>query len=849
MRVPENWLRQWVRTDASAEQMADALTMAGLEVESLEALAPAFTGVKVAFIESAERHPNADRLQVCQVRVNEGEPSRQIICGAPNARAGLWVACAVDGAVLPGDFRIKIAKMRGVESQGMLCSSKELGLSDEREGIVELNALQNLILGQDLRDALGLDDKVLEIKLTPNRPDCLSIRGVARELSAILAQPLAEQPEFQQSQSLQAAPKLAEAPRISVRDEARTAGSALCGRFSSRIIRGVDASQPTPAFIRQRLEQAGQRSISILVDLSNYVMLALGRPTHIFDLDLIEPLHDAQLEVRWAREGEQFELLNGSSPLLEPSFGVIADSKGPVALAGIMGGQRTAVSTTTKNILLEAAFWWPDAIRGRSQKLKFSSDAGYRFERGVSAESTVEELELLTALILEHCGGDWGPLSDIQIESPARPPVELRHHRLERLMGISYAAGEVLSVFARLGLRCQATGEGPETLYRVQPSADRFDLECEEDLVEEVARIVGFDRIPLRAPSALLQARLAPETSRSIHGLRTQMAGLGYHEAVTYGFTDSRLAQWFVDSPDSLLKLLNPIASQFDVLRPSIVTGLLRVAAENQARQEQRIRLFEIGRIFSRKPEPGDVADTLSVPGVWQPQRLAAFASGLAFPLQWGLESRAVDFFDLKGDIQQLGLLEAIGSQQHESADAIALRVRPLAEHEASKSYRFLHPGRSALVIDPSEKVYGWFGELHPSLLNELELQPGSLALELDLELLVKQPWPSVVSPSRFPSMERDLAFILPKAVSLSQVMGAIKVVKNQSKQYDKLVNFMLFDQYTGQGINSDEKSLAFRFLFQDTEKTLEVQEVDQLLGEITKKVVKDCQARLRGAS
>jgi phenylalanyl-tRNA synthetase beta chain len=849
MRVPESWLRQWVPTDASAEQMADALTMAGLEVESLEALAPAFTGVKVAFIESAERHPNADRLQVCQVRVNEGEPSRQIICGAPNARAGLWVACAVDGAVLPGDFRIKIAKMRGVESQGMLCSSKELGLSEESEGIVELNALQSLTLGQDLRDALGLDDKVLEIKLTPNRPDCLSIRGVARELSAILAQPLAPQPEFQQSSLLQEVPKLAEPPRIAIRDEARIAGSALCGRFSSRIIRGVDASQPTPAFIRQRLEQAGQRSISILVDLSNYVMLALGRPTHIFDLDLIEPLQDAQLEVRWAREGEQFELLNGSSPVLGPSFGVIADSKGPVALAGIMGGQRTAVSTATKNILLEAAFWWPDAIRGRSQKLKFSSDAGYRFERGVSAESTVEELELLTALILKYCGGDWGPVNDIQIESPARLPVHLRHHRLERLMGISYATDEVLSVFARLGLRCQSTGEGPETIYQVQPSAERFDLECEEDLVEEVARIVGFDRIPLRAPSALLQARLAPETSRSIHTLRAQMANLGYHEAVTYGFTDSKLAQWFVSNPNSLLKLLNPIASQFDVMRPSIVAGLLRVANENQARQEQRIRLFEIGRVFSRQPDPGIVADAMSVPGVWQPQRLAAFASGLAFPLQWGLESRAVDFFDLKGDLQQLGLLEATGLQQYSSADAADIRVRPLTEHEASESYRFLHPGRSALVIDPSEQVCGWFGELHPSLLNELELQSGSLALELDLELLVKQPWPSVVSPSKFPSMERDLAFILAKAVPLSQVIGAIKDVKNQSKQYDKLVNFMLFDQYVGQGINSDEKSLAFRFLFQDTEKTLEVQEVDDLLGEITKRVVTDCQARLRGAS
>lgn len=846
MRVPENWLRQWVPTDASAEQIADALTMAGLEVESLEPLAPEFTGVKVARIESAERHPNADRLQVCQVRVNESEPCRQIICGAPNARAGLWVACAVDGAILPGDFRIKVAKMRGVESQGMLCSSKELGLSEDSEGILELNAFENLSLGQDLREALGLNEKILEIKLTPNRPDCLSIRGVARELSAILAQPLAEQPEFQQSQSLQSAPKLAEAPRIAVRDEAKTAGSALCGRFSSRIIRGVDASRPTPGYIKQRLEQAGQRSISILVDLSNYVMLALGRPTHIFDLDLIEPLHDAQLEVRWAREGEQFELLNGNSPALGSFFGVIADAKGPVALAGIMGGQRTAVSTATKNILLEAAFWWPDAIRGRCQKLKFSSDAGYRFERGVSAESTVEELELLTELILKHCGGDWGPVNDTQIESPDRPPVQLRHHRLERLMGISYATDEVLSVFSRLGLSCQSSGEGPETIYRVQPSPERFDLECEEDLVEEVARIIGFDRIPLRAPTAALQARLAPETSRSIHTLRAQMAGLGYHEAVTYGFTDSTLAQWFVDSPESLLKLLNPIASHFDVMRPSIVAGLLRVAAENQTRQEQRIRLFEIGRVFIRKTE--QVADSLSVPGVRQPQRLAALASGLTLPLQWGLESRVVDFFDLKGDLHQLGLLQASGLTQIPT-DARTLGVRALSESEASSTYRFLHPTRSALIVNAKELVCGWFGELHPSLLSELELQAGCLALELDLEPLIERPWPTVVSPSKFPSMERDLAFILPKSVPLSQVTDCINSLKNNSKQYDKLVNFMLFDQYTGQGVNSDEKSLAFRFLFQDTEKTLEDQDVDQLLGEITKKIVKDCQARLRGAS
>ncbi len=847
MRVPENWLRQWVPTDASAEQIADALTMAGLEVESLEPLAPAFSGVKIARIESAERHPNADRLQVCQVRLNEAEPCRQIICGAPNARAGLWVACAIDGAFLPGDFRINVAKMRGVESQGMLCSSKELGLSDDSEGIIELNALDNLTLGQDLRDALGLDQQVLEIKLTPNRPDCLSVRGVARELAAILARPMAAQPEFQGSQAMQAPPKLAETPRIAIRDEARTPGSALCGRFSSRIVRGVDASRPTPAYIRQRLEQAGQRSISILVDLSNYVMLALGRPTHIFDLDRIEPLHDAQLEVRWAREGEQFELLNGSSPLLGPSFGVIADAKGPVALAGIMGGQRTAVSTETKNILIEAAFWWPDAIRGRSQKLKFSSDAGYRFERGVSAESTAEELELLTALIVEHCGGEWGPVNDMAIAQPERPAVSLRHHRLQRLMGMNYSTDEVLSVFARLGLACQSRGEGDDTVYNVQPSADRFDLECEEDLVEEVARIIGFDRIPLRSPSAELQARIAPEASNSVHDLRAQLAGLGYHEVVTYGFTDSKLAQWFTGDTKSLLKLLNPIASHFDVMRPSIVAGLLRVACDNQTRQEQRIRLFEIGRVFRRRQDLD--ADNWSVPGVHQPLKLAAFVCGPAFPRQWSLETRPADFYDLKGDLQQLGVLQALDSVQTVPDQPWALWVRAPEAGEAAASYAFLHPGRAALLMSAQSQVCGWFGELHPSLLAELELPPGSLALELDLYPIVQRPSPSLVAPSKFPSMERDLAFILPKGVPLSQVTHSIESLKAQSKQYDKLINFMLFDQYTGQGINSDEKSLAFRFLFQDTEKTLEDQDVDQLIGEITNRVIQDCQARLRGAS
>ena len=846
MRVPENWLRNWVPTDATAEQIADSLTMAGLEVESLEPLAPEFTGVKVARIESAERHPNADRLQVCQVRVFEGESCRQIICGAPNARAGLVVACAVDGAVLTGDFRIKVAKMRGVESQGMLCSSKELGLSEKSEGILELNAVENLTLGQDLREALGLNEKIFDIKLTPNRTDCLSIRGVARELSAILAQPLTQQPELQTSEALQRTPKLAETPRVVIRDEAKTPGSALCGRFSSRIIRGVDASRPTPEFIRQRLEQAGQRSISILVDLSNYVMLALGRPTHIFDLDLIDPLHDAQLEVRWAREGERFELLNGSSPELSPSFGVIADATGPVALAGIMGGQRTAVSHTTQNILIEAAFWWPDAIRGRSQKLKFSSDAGYRFERGVSAESTAEELEVLTSLILQYCGGDWGPVSDIHIASPKRLPVCLRHHRLERLMGMSYATDEVEAVFARLGLSCQTSGETSETVYQVQPKADRFDLECEEDLVEEVARIIGFDRIPLRAPGATLQARIAPETSRSLHTIRGQIAGLGYQEVVTYGFTDSKLAAWFVSNTSSLLPLLNPIASHFDVMRPSILAGLLRVASENQARQELRIRLFEVGRVFLRDPD--QLATGLAVPGVSQPKRVAGFANGPAAPLQWALTSRDVDFYDLKGDLQQLGVFDAVHVQPSLDKPAL-MSTRSLTESEATLSYRFLHPGRSTLLVGSDDRCRGWFGELHPNLLAELELQPGSLAFEIDLELLSRRAWPSVTVPSRFPAIERDLAFVLSKSVPLSLITETIKKIKIQSKQYDKLINFTLFDQYTGQGINSDEKSLAFRFLFQDTEKTLEDQEVDQLLGEITERITKDCQARLRGVS
>jgi phenylalanyl-tRNA synthetase beta chain len=824
MRISEEWLRSWVNPSLSTEALADQLTMAGLEIEDIHRRAPPFTGVVLGHILSAEQHPNADRLRVCSVDIGAAAPL-QIVCGAPNARSGLFVACATEGAILPGGFAIKRAKMRGVESQGMLCSAKELGLSDESQGILELPAPQvTQALGQDIRVLLDLDAVTFEIKLTPNRADCLSVQGVARELSALThtaitpPQRARVSPHQQVSTPVIALPEKAHIPR-------------LCGRFSARIIRGVNARVPTPDWMRARLEAAGQRSISLLVDLSNYIMLELGQPTHIFDLDKLVPLADASqahLVVRWASSGESIALLNDQTVQLDSSHGIILDGAGPVAIAGIMGGARTAVSDETQNILIESAFWWPDAIRGRAQKLKFSTEAGHRFERGVDPSQTVANLEALSALVLELCGGEAGPIADQQIEVPERAAVRIRAERCSRIVGRPISPQQIHNVLNALGFELTDTQDPSGPAFMALAPAHRFDIEIEEDLVEEVARVLGFEHIEARPPLATLQMRVLPESVRSVFDLRQNLVDAGYHEAVTYSFIDEDQAKCFA-AHEALIHLLNPIAAQLSTMRPSLTPGLVGVLQSNLARQETRVRLFEIGRIFQRDSSVSTGPWTVS--GVAQPTRLGLLAYGTAMPEQWGEASRRSDFFDLKGDIERLCAPAPISTEPIPAGHAL---------------HKVLHPGRSALVIREGQCI-GWMGECHPSLQQVWGLPQSALLAELDLPPLMERDLPAPKLLSRFPSMQRDLALVVDQSVSAGVMLEKFWSARASLKGGHLLQSVSLFDHYRGLGLADHEKSLAFRFVLQDTEKTLEDAEVEGLLEALLNLASSRFSARLRG--
>jgi phenylalanyl-tRNA synthetase beta chain len=826
MRIPEEWLRSWVNPSLSTEALADRLTMAGLEIEDIHRRAPPFTGVVLGKILTAEQHPNADRLRVCTVDVGAHAPL-QIVCGAPNARSGLFVACATEGAILPGDFAIKRAKMRGVESQGMLCSAKELGLSEESQGILELPAPQAPhALGQNLRTLLDLDAVTFEIKLTPNRADCLSVLGVARELCALTATGLTPPVRSQVK-------PLAEVPSPVIELASASVVPRLCGRFSARIIRGVNARVPTPDWMRARLEAAGQRSISLLVDLSNYVMLELGQPTHIFDLDTLVPVANeshAQLSVRWARAGESIALLNDQTVELDSSHGIILDGAGPVAIAGIMGGARTAVSDETQNILIESAFWWPDAIRGRAQKLKFATEAGHRFERGVDPSQTAANLEALSALVVELCGGQAGPIADQCIELPTREAVRIRADRCSRIVGRPISAVQIHNVLSALGFELTDAQDPSGPAFMALAPAHRFDIEIEEDLVEEVARVLGFEHIEARPPLATLQMRVLPESVRSAFDLRQNLVDGGYHEVVTYSFIDDEQAKVFAPE-EELIRLLNPIAAHLSTMRPSLTPGLLGVLQSNLARQETRVRVFEMGRTFRRNDAVS--AGPWTVSGIEQPLRLGLLAYGTAMPEQWGETARRADFFDLKGDIERLCAPMSISTEPIPAGHAL---------------HKVLHPGRSALVTLAGQSI-GWIGECHPSLQQGWGLPQAALLAELDLPPLTERGLPAPKSLSRFPSVQRDLALVVDQSVAAGAMLEKFWSARASLKAGHLLQSVSLFDHYRGIGLADHEKSLAFRFVLQDTEKTLEDAEVEGLLDALLHLASSRFSARLRGAA
>jgi phenylalanyl-tRNA synthetase beta chain len=814
MQFPESWLRAFCNPALNTQELAELLTMSGLEVEELRPVAPPFHGIVVAEILTAEQHPNADKLRICSVNVggsfNNGEPL-QIVCGAPNARVGIKVPLATVGAELPpGEdgkpFKINVGKLRGVESFGMLCSARELKLSEEHGGLLELAA--DAQIGQDIRAHLNLDDTLFTLKLTPNLAHALSVYGIAREVSALTGAPLQM-------------PVIASvAPQIDDKLPVRIEAADLCGRFSGRIIRGVNTQVQTPAWMVDRLARCGQRSVSPLVDISNYVMFEFGRPSHIFDLDKI---HD-ELVVRWAKPGESLKLLNGNTVALDETVGVVADSQGVESLAGIMGGDATAVSDDTVNIYVEAAFWWPKAVMGRSRKFNFSTDAGHRFERGVDPALTAQHVERITQLILEICGGAdtrCGPLDDQTTHLPARTPVSLRVARASKIIGMPVTQEDCARVFTRLGLPFE---QAPGVLT-VMPPSWRFDMQLEEDLIEEVIRVIGYPNLPSTPPLAPVVGKVASEARRSVHALRHAVAARDYFETINFSFVEARWERELAGN-EQPIQVLNPIAAPLAVMRTSLLGSLINTLRYNLARRATRVRLFEIGRVFLR--DATVLESDASIAGVAQPMRLSGLAYGPAEQQQWSQRDRNVDFFDVKGD------LEALFAPRQ-------LRFVP-AEHAA------LHPGRSARIELDGQDI-GVIGELHPKWRQSYELPQGGGApvlFELDLSATLQRAIPAAQAIPRQQAVLRDLAVIVDDSVSHDGLMMAI------ASAHDGLIrSARLFDVFKPAQANADmkdgERSLAVRLELLDDEATLTEERIEQTVAAVIDALSQRLGARLRG--
>ncbi|MCU6433095.1 phenylalanine--tRNA ligase subunit beta [Undibacterium sp. Jales W-56] len=808
MQFSENWLRTMVDPKMSSDELSHLLTMSGLEVEEVEAVAPPFSNVVVAEIREIAKHPDADRLNVCQVDVGTGT-LLNIVCGAPNVRVGMKVPCAMAGAVLPPGadgkpFEIKVGKLRGVESQGMLCSARELKLSEDHGGLLDLPA--DAPVGQNFRDYYQLNDLKFTIKLTPNKADCLSVLGVAREVSALTGTPLVVPQIHPVAVTLQEILPV----KISAPD--------LCGRFSGRVIRGVNAKAATPEWMKQRLERSGQRPISALVDISNYVMLELGRPTHVFDLDKIH----GGLDVRWGKAGESLKLLNGNTVSIDPWVGVIADDKEIESLAGIMGGDSTAVNLDTQNIYLEAAFWWPQSIQGRARKYNFSTDAAHRFERGVDYATTVEHIERITALIVEICGGSAqvkvGPVDDQTVNLPQRPAVRLRTARAVKIIGVALDDPQIADIFTRLGLAfTQVPGE-----FLVTPPSYRFDIEIEEDLIEEVARVYGFENIPALPPVAANAMLIAPENHRSLFTLRRQIADLDYQEVVNYSFVEAAWEKDFAGN-DAPVKLLNPIASQMSVMRSGLIGSLVANARYNLNRKINRIRIFEIGAVYLRDTSIPD--GPLTVAGYDQPKRIAALAYGPVADEQWGQATRNVDFFDVKADLEALFAPKVLRFSK--------------AEHVA------LHPGRSA-SIECEGQFVGMIGELHPRLQQKYDLPLAPVVFEINTQALQAIQLPVHKEISKFQMVTRDMALQVKQAVAAQDLLDVFHHEAANNETCKILQAVVLFDEYRGKGLESDEKSLAFRFSLQDTQSTLQDDKVEAAMAAFLAAATAKFSAKLR---
>ena len=810
MQFPESWLREFCDPPLNTQQLADLLTMSGMEVEELRPVAPPFSGVVVAEILTAEQHPQADRLRVCTVDAGafSKDGPLQIVCGAPNARVGIKVPLATVGAELPpGDdgkpFRIGVGKLRGVESRGMLCSARELKIADDHGGLLELAA--DAPVGADIRGWLKLDDTVFTLKLTPNLAHGLSVFGVAREVAALTGAPL-KRPVIEpvQPKHDQKLPVDVQAPD-------------LCGRFSGRVVRGVNTKAKTPQWMVDRLARCGQRSVTALVDISNYVMFEYGRPSHIFDLDKI---HD-KLVVRWGRPGETLKLLNGNTIEVDATVGVIADTQAVESLAGIMGGDATAVSDDTKNVYVEAAFWWPEAVQGRSRRYNFSTDAGHRFERGVDPALTVQHIERITQLIIDICGGPdtvCGPMDDQTLRLPEAKPVQLRVARAAKVVGMPITQAQCADVFRRLGL---AFTEGDGVLT-VTPPSWRFDLAIEEDLIEEVARVLGYDKLPTTAPVAPIVPQVRREGRRSAHQVRRSLAALGYQETINFSFVEERWERELAGNADPI-RVLNPIAAPLAVMRSSLVGSLVAALRHNLARKAQRVRVFELGRVYRRDAAVQD--GPLSVAGVHQPQRVAGLIYAGADTLQWATKERQPDFFDAKGDVQAL--------------------LAPLKAEFVAAEHPALHPGRCA-EVRLGGRAIGHVGELHPRWRQDYELPQAPVLFELELDAVLDRAVPEFQPVSRQQPVWRDVALVVRDEVAHDALVGALK-----ADPAGLIRSVTLFDIYKPAapvaGVAPGERSLALRLELLDFDSTLTEDRIEGTVAAAVARAEKDFGARLRG--
>jgi len=787
MRVSENWLKDWIDHGLETQALADRLTMAGLEVDAVEEAAEAFSGVVVGEVVDVTAHPDADKLSLCQV--SDGESTETVVCGAPNVFQGMRAAFAKVGAVLPGDFKIKKAKLRGQESRGMLCSAKELGLSDDAAGLMTLAS--DAPVGQDLRDYLALDDRIIEIDLTPNRGDCLSMAGIAREVGALTGQPVCR-------------PVIAEVAIASERQvDVAVADPADCPSYLGQVITGIDTRAETPVWMSERLRRAGVRPISPVVDVTNYVMLEMGQPMHGFRLDAI----NGRIQVRRARKGEKITLLDEREVALEEDILVIADERGPVAMAGVMGGKGTAVEADTADVFLESACFAPEVIAGRARRFGLHTDASHRYERGVDPALQGRALQRAASLIMEIAGGQAGPVTDAGSDAQAPQPIRLRRERLGGVLGFELDKKTVTGMLERLGLSVSEDEAG----WQAIPPSHRFDLAIEEDLIEEVARIHGYDRIPVESLPSDVRPGQAPEDRVMESRIKALMVERGYQEAITYSFQPAEADRLLSGGVEGQ-KLANPISRDLETMRTTLWTGLTSTLRHNANRQQPRVRLFETGLRFI--PQGNDIE---------QKKWISGLAWGSAEPEQWDGRTRAVDFFDVKGDIE--ALIQVGG---------------PRALQFHAETHPALHPGQSARV-EVDGMVAGWIGRIHPQVADTLDLPADAYLFELEMAQVAAARLPAYQAVSRYPSVRRDLAFVVDEGVTAGTLVEAAQEAAGGS-----LLEARIFDVYQGKGVDSGRKSIALGLILQDSSRTLTDEDTDQVVSRVREQLERRLGATVR---